>query len=100
MAKTRMTAPRDTTPHSTAEMQRRLLFVIYALSIPVGIFAFLTSFVRHNMLAAVIGALALIAFIALHFTRPRWGAKELADEIARNPFKSKSVPKEPGEGLL
>ncbi|MBC8041759.1 MAG: hypothetical protein H7Y06_14545 [Opitutaceae bacterium] len=100
MAKTRMTAPRDTTPHSTTEMKRRLLFVAYVLSIPVGIFAFITSHVRQDTLAAVIGGIAIIAFIALHFTRSRWGAKDLADEIARNPFKSPRAPKEPGEGLL
>lgn len=100
MAKTRMTAPRDTTPHSASEMKRRLLFVVYALSIPVAVFAFITSSVRHDLLAGVVGGLAVIAFFALHFTRARWGAKDLAEEIARNPFKSKSVPKEPGEGLL
>ena len=39
-------------------------------------------------------------FVALLLTRGRWGAKQLAEEIAKNPFKPKRVPKEPGEGLL
>jgi F0F1-type ATP synthase assembly protein I len=100
MAKTRMTSPRDTTPHSAAEMKRRLLFVIYAFSIPVAVLAFIVAGVRHDGVAAVAGGLAIVAFVALHLTRSRWGAKDLADEIARNPFKSKRVPKEPGEGLF
>lgn len=100
MAKTRMTAPRDTTPHSFAEIKRRLVFVIYALAIPVGIFAFITGFVRRDLPAAAVGGLAVIVFLALHFTRSRWGARELAAEIARNPFKPPRAPKEPGESWL
>lgn len=98
--KTRMLAPRDTTTHSSSEMKRRLIFVIYALSIPVAIFAFITCFVRHDVLAGVLGGVAIMTFPILHFTRSRWGAKELADEIARNPFKTKRVPKEPGDGII
>jgi amino acid transporter len=101
MAKTRPISQRDSKTHSADEVKRRLLFVAYALSIPVALFAFVTSSKRHDTLAAVIGGLAVIAFVFLHFTRSRWGAKDLVEEIARNPFKPKRVPKDSdGEGIL
>ena len=100
MAKTRPISQRDTTLHSTGEMKRRLVFVLYALSAPAGILALIAFFVKKQPLLAVAGGLLLVLFIGLHFTRQRWGASQLADEIAKNPFKPKRVPKEPGEGLL
>ena len=94
MAKTRPISQRDSKTHSADEVKRRLLFVAYALSLPVALFAFVTSAKRHDILAAVIGCLAVIAFVSLHFTRSRWGAKDLAAEIARNPFKPTRVLKD------
>lgn len=100
MAKTRMIVQRDTTPHSAAEIKRRLVFVVYALSIPAGVFALITSYVHHQPRMALAGACALAVFVALHFTRNRWGARELAKEIAQNPFKAKRVPKDPNDSLI
>lgn len=100
MAKTRPISQRDTTLHSTGEMKRRLVFVLYALSAPAGVLLVIACFVKKQPLLAVAGGLLLGVFVALHCTRRRWGASQLADEIAKNPFKPKRVPTEPGEGLL
>ena len=100
MAKTRPIPQRDTTLHSADEMKRRLAFVLYALSAPAGLLALIAFFVKKQPLPAVAGGVLLGLFIGLHFTRRRWGAKQLADEIAKNPFKPKRAPKDPGEGLL
>lgn len=100
MAKTRPISQRDTTLHSTGEMKRRLAFVLYALSAPAGVLLVIACFVKKQPLLAAAGGVLLGVFVALLLTRGRWGAKQLADEIAQNPFKPKRVPKEPGEGLL
>jgi hypothetical protein len=100
MAKTRMIVPRDTTLHSTAEIKRRLAFLCYVLSAPVGGLALATGIVRKQPILAVIGGLVLGLFVALYLTRSRWGMKILADEIAKNPFKAPRAPKDEDSGLL
>lgn len=94
MAKTRLIVPRDTTPHSPAEIKRRLAFLLYVLSAPVGGFALVRGLMRQQSLLAVAGGLGLILFIALHLTRSSWGMKALSEEIARNPFNPKRVPED------
>lgn len=100
MAKTRPIAQRDTTLHSPDEIKRRAVFVLYALAIPAGGFALIAGIVRHHPGLIVAGVLAFALFVALHFTRRRWKMKDLADEIAKNPFKPVRVPKDPNTGLF
>lgn len=75
-------------------------FLVYVLSIPVGGAILALGLTRAQPLLAVAGGLGVVFFVALHVTRSRWGMKPLADEIARNPFNPKRVPKGPGEGIL
>jgi hypothetical protein len=100
MAKTRMIVSRDSTTHSPAEVKRRLAFLVYVLSIPVGGIVLALGLARTQPLLAVAGGLGAVFFVALHLTRSRWGMKSLADEIARNPFKAKRVPKDEDSGIL
>lgn len=60
----------------------------------------IVGLVRKQPTMAVVGAALIVAFVALHLTRARRGTKELVEEIARNPFKPKRVPKDPDSGLL
>jgi len=78
-----------------------LAFVAHVLSLPAGVpLAVIVGLVRKQPTMAVVGAALIVAFVALHLTRARRGTKELVEEIARNPFKPKRVPKYPDSGLL
>lgn len=83
---------RDSTLSEPAEMRARLFFILRALSIPVAAIAFFVALVRPGSTTAmIVGALAAATGLALHLTRARWGAKDVASEIAKNPFKPKRI---------
>lgn len=94
MAKTRPIVPRDTSTHSSSEIKRRLAFLVYVLSVPIGAGLLIAGLARPQPTLIVAGVLALVLFAGLHRTRARWGMKALSDEIARNPFKPKRVPED------
>lgn len=78
-----------------------MAFVAHVLSLPAGVpLAVIVGLVRKQPTTAVVGAALIVVFVALHLTRARRGTKELVEEIARNPFKPKRVPKYPDSGLL
>lgn len=80
------------------EILRRLLFALYAVGGIGGALLAGFGFVRHDRTFIMAGAAGLALAVVLHFTRARWGAAGLAEEIQANPFKPGRAPKQGGGG--
>lgn len=94
MKPTRPISQRDTTVGSPGEVGRRLVFLVFVLTWPVGLITLAAGLSRHRDPWTTAGALTLVLGAILYFLRKRWGAPAVAEELRTTTFKPTRRPKD------